>query len=93
MSCCTSSNLNVVGRSTDEHVDKTIVKDLVSDEDALLARNEAKAEKKQRKVEQKLRERLKAEKKKAANSSKDNNDEDDEGELIAKFAKGSRKTK
>lgn len=81
------------GRSTDEHVDRTIVKDLVSDEDALLARNEAKAEKKQRKVEQKLRERIKAEKKKAASSSKDTGDDDDEGELIAKFAKGSRKTK
>lgn len=83
----------VLGRSTDEHVDKTIVKDLVSDEDALLARDEAKAEKKQRKAEQKLRERLKAEKKKAANISKDTGDDDDEGELISKFAKGSRKTK
>lgn len=74
-------------------MDRTIVKDLVSDEDALLARNEAKAEKKQRKVEQKLRERLKAEKKKVASSSKDTGDDENEGELIAKFAKGSRKDK
>lgn len=85
--------MHVLGRSTDEHVDKTIVKDLVSDEDALLAREEAKAEKKQRKVEQKLRERLKAEKKKAASISNDTGDDDDERELISKFAKGARKTK
>jgi hypothetical protein len=83
----------VSGRSTDEHVDKTIVKDLVSDEDALLAKSEAKAVKKQRKVEQKLRERIKAEKKKTASSIKETGEDDDEGELIAKFAKGSRKIK
>lgn len=81
-----------VGRSTDEHIDKTIVKDLVSDEDALLAKQEAKAEKKQRKADQKVRERLKAERKKAANS-KDVADDDEDGENIANFAKASRKTK
>ncbi len=91
--CILHFKLVISGRSTDEHVDKTIVKDLVSEEDALLAKNEAKAGKKQRKVEQKLRDRLKAEKKKAAGSSKETGEDDDEGELIAKFAKGSRKTK
>ena len=47
--------LSLSGRSTDEHIDKTIVRDLVSDEDALVAKQEAKAEKKQRKATQKLR--------------------------------------
>ncbi len=79
------------GRSTDEHIDKTIVKDLVSDEDALLARDAAKKEKKQRKADQKLRERLKAERKKAATGKEAAEDEDDEN--IVNFAKGTRKTK
>jgi hypothetical protein len=69
------------------------VKDLVSDEDAALAKLEAKADKKQRKVEQKLRERIKAERMKIGNGKKDNADDDDEGEMIAKLAKGSRKNK
>ncbi|KAL7546233.1 hypothetical protein ACHAWF_009567 [Thalassiosira exigua] len=81
----------IASRSTDEHIDNTIVKDLVSDEDALLAKKEAKAEKKQRKADQKLRERLKAERRNAANKKRDNAD-DDEGD-VGKFAKGSRKTK
>lgn len=79
----------IVGRSTDEHIDKTIVKDLVSDEDALAAKQEAKAEKKQRKAEQKLRERLKAEKKKGAGKQNNEGDDDDDAD-IGKFAKGSR---
>mmetsp|Transcript_44593 Transcript_44593/g.93592 ORF Transcript_44593/g.93592 Transcript_44593/m.93592 type:complete len:136 (-) Transcript_44593:425-832(-) len=83
----------IASRSTDEHIDKTIVKDLVSDEDALLAKQEAKAEKKQRKADQRRLERLKAERKKASNNNKDNADDDDDGEMMAKFAKGSRKTK
>ncbi len=69
------------------------MKDLVSDEDAALAKLEAKADKKQRKVEQKLRERIKAERMKIGNGKKDNADDDDEGEMIAKLAKGSRKNK
>lgn len=81
----------MLGRSTDEHIDKTIVKDLVSDEDALHARKEAKAEKKQRKTDQKLRERLKADRRKVANNNKETVDDDVDGELMAKFAKGSRK--
>lgn len=83
----------IASRSTDEHIDKTVVRDLVSDEDALLAQKEAKAEKKQRKADLKLRERLKAERKRAANGNKENADDDDDGEMIAKFAKGSRKKK
>lgn len=84
----------VASRSTDEHIDKTFVKDLVSDEDAIHAQKEAKAGKKQRKADQKLRERLKAERRKSGNSSnKETTNDDDEGEIISKFAKGSRKTK
>lgn len=82
-----------IGRSTDEHIDKTIVKDLVSGEDAALAKLEAKADKKQRKVEQKLRERIKAEQNKPLNGNKEPADDEDEGEMIAKLAKGSRKNK
>ena len=67
------------------------MKDLVSDEDVLLSREAAKKEKKQRKAEQKLRERLKAERKKAVNSNEAAEDEDDEN--IVNFVKGSRKTK
>lgn len=81
--------LTCIGRSTDEHIDKTIVKELVSDEDALIAKQEAKAEKKQRKADQKLRERLKAERKKEANKRDNTKDDDDEAD-IDKFAKGSR---
>ena len=82
-------NKIIASRSTDEHIDKTIVKDLVSDEDALAAKQEAKAEKKQRKAEQKLRERLKAEKKKGAGKQNNEGDDDDDAD-IGKFAKGSR---
>ena len=85
--------MSSVGRSTDEHIDKTIVKDLVSDEDAALAKLEAKADKKQRKAQQKLRERIKAERSKSVDGNKDPADDEDEGEIIAKFAKGSRKNK
>ena len=45
----------MAGRSTDEHVDKTLVKDLMSEEDELAAKQEAKEAKKQRKANQKLR--------------------------------------
>mmetsp|Transcript_17261 Transcript_17261/g.37257 ORF Transcript_17261/g.37257 Transcript_17261/m.37257 type:complete len:136 (-) Transcript_17261:4445-4852(-) len=83
----------IASRSTDEHIDKTIVKELVSDEDALTAKQEAKAEKKQRKADQRKMERLKAERRKAANYNKETADDDDDGEMIAKFVKGSRKTK
>ena len=69
------------------------MKDLVSDEDAALAKLEAKADKKQRKVEQKLRERIKAEQNKPLNGNKEPADDEDEGEMIAKLAKGSRKNK
>lgn len=79
----------IAGRSTDEHIDSTIVKDLVTDEDALAAKQVAKAEKKQRKADQKLRERLKAERKKEANRHNNEGDEDDDAD-IDKFAKGSR---
>lgn len=84
-----------LGRSTDEHIDNTIVKDLVSDQDALVAREVAKAEKKQRKANQRKLERLKAEKKKANGSNKENiDDNDDDDDMMANFAKGgSRKTK
>ena len=85
-----------LGRSTAEHIDNTIVKDLVSDQDALVAREVAKAEKKQRKANQRKLERLKAEKKKAVNGSNKENidDNDDDGDMMANFAKGgSRKTK
>lgn len=81
----------IASRSTDEHIDKTIVRDLVSDEDALLAKKEAKAEKKQRKVDQRKMERLKAERKKTANNNKE--DDDDDGDVVAKFAKGSRRAR
>jgi len=86
-----------VGRSTDEHIDKTIVNDLVSDENAVLAKQEAKIDKKNRIAEQKLRERLKAERKKSegrgSKMDKDPADDDDEGEMITQFAKGSRKNR
>eukprot|EP00956_Cyclotella_meneghiniana_P023194 scaffold44700_cov81-Cyclotella_meneghiniana.AAC.10 len=81
-------NKIIASRSTDEHIDKTVVKDLVADEDALLAKQEAKVEKKQRKAEQKVRERLKAEKKKQANKQTEADDDDDAD--IDKFVKGSR---
>ena len=81
------------GRSTDEHIDQTIVRDLVSGEDALVAQQEAKEEKKQRKLDQRKMERLKAERRKAANNKRETADDDDDGEMMAKFAKGSRKTK
>jgi hypothetical protein len=87
------NHLSLLGRSTDEHIDKTIVKDLVFDEDAALAKLEAKADKKQRKAEQKMRDRIKAERMKTGNSNKDNADDDDVGEMIAQLAKGSRKNK
>ena len=86
-------NKIIESRSTDEHIDNTIVKDLVSDENALLAKQNAKAQKKQRKSEQKLRERLKAERKSAANNQKESLNEDDDGEMITAFAKGSRGAK
>ena len=79
----------IESRSTDEHIDRTIVQDLVSDEDALLAKQNEKIQKKQRKSEQKLRERLKAERRSAANK-KEMADDDDDGEIIAAFAKGTR---
>ena len=95
----TSVFVFLLGRSTDEHIDNTIVKDLVSDEDAVLATLEAKAEKKSRRAEQKLRERLKAERKIAEgrgskqNGCKDPADDDDEGEMITQLAKGARKNR
>ena len=71
--------------------------DLVSDENAVLAKQEAKIDKKNRIAEQKLRERLKAERKKAegrgSRMDKDPADDDDEGEMITQFAKGSRKNR
>ncbi|KAL3792487.1 hypothetical protein HJC23_008409 [Cyclotella cryptica] len=82
-------NKIIASRSTDEHIDKTIVRDLVSDEDALAAKQEAKAEKKQRKADQKLRERLKAERKKESNKN-EMGDEDEDADIINAFAKGSR---
>eukprot|EP00970_Alexandrium_tamarense_P006657 scaffold1150_cov176-Alexandrium_tamarense.AAC.7 len=82
-------NKIIASRSTDEHIDKTIVKDLVSDEDAIAAKENAKKEKKQRKANQKLKERLKAERKNVANKKREIAD-DDEDELIDSFAKGSR---
>jgi hypothetical protein len=82
-------HLDYTGRSTDEHIDKTIVKDLVSDEDAIAAKENAKKEKKQRKANQKLKDRLKAERKNVANKKREIAD-DDEDELIDSFAKGSR---
>ena len=68
------------------------MKDLTSDQDALLAKQEAKAEKKQRKAQQKLKERLKAERSKGGNSN-DAAEDDDEGELIDTFAKTKAKKK
>ncbi|KAL7507044.1 hypothetical protein ACHAXN_004251 [Cyclotella atomus] len=82
-------NKIIASRSTDEHIDKTIVKDLVSDEDALAAKQEAKAEKKQRKADQKVKERLKAQRKKEANMQNNEGDDDDDAD-IDKFVKGSR---
>jgi len=72
------------GRSTDEHIDKTIVKELVSDEDALFAKEEKKTLKKQRRAELKVRERLKAERRLSGGREA----VDDEEEDIDKFAKG-----
>eukprot|EP00984_Skeletonema_dohrnii_P029416 scaffold20007_cov82-Skeletonema_dohrnii-CCMP3373.AAC.2 len=83
-------NKIIESRSTDEHIDKTIVQDLVSDEDALIAKQNEKAQKKLRKSEQKLRERLKAERRNTANKKKEAADEDDDGEIITAFAKGAR---
>uniref|UniRef100_A0A7S2PF72 Uncharacterized protein n=1 Tax=Skeletonema marinoi TaxID=267567 RepID=A0A7S2PF72_9STRA len=83
-------NKIIESRSTDEHIDKTIVQDLVSDEDALIAKQNEKAQKKLRKSEQKLRERLKAERRNTANKKKEAADEDDDGEIITAFAKGDR---
>ena len=65
------------------------MRDLVSDEDALAAKQEAKADKKQRKADQKLRERLKAERKKESNKN-EIGDEDEDADVISAFAKGSR---
>jgi hypothetical protein len=62
----------------------------VSDEDALIAKQNEKAQKKLRKSEQKLRERLKAERRNTANKKKEAADEDDDGEIITSFAKGAR---
>lgn len=89
--CTNNLYIRHVGRSSDEYVDKTLVKDLTSDQDALIAKQEAKAEKKQRKAQQKLKERLKAERSKGGN----NNDaaEDDDDQLIANFAKTKTKKK
>lgn len=89
---CTDLYVTILGRSSDEHIDKTLVKDLTSDQDALLAKQEAKAEKKQRKAQQKLKERLKAERSKGGNSN-DAAEDDDEGELIDTFAKTKAKKK
>ena len=65
------------------------MRDLVSDEDALAAKQEAKAEKKQRKAEQKLRERLKAERKKEFNKNEIGY-EDEDADITNTFAKGFR---
>ncbi len=82
-------NKIIESRSTDEHIDKTIVQDLVSDEDAFAAKQNEKAQKKLRKTEQKLRERLKAERRNNANKKNAAADEDDD-EVISTFAKGTR---
>lgn len=84
--------MNLLGRSTDEHIDKTLAQDLYKEEDAVQALKDAKAQKKQRKAEQKVKERLKAQKKNYG-SKKDNGDDDEDGENIVNFVKGSRKTK
>ena len=83
----------ILGRSSDDHIDKHIVKDLVSDEDALLAKQEAKAQKKKNKAESKTLQRLKQERRKGANADKDTGDDDDDTDLLATIAKkgGSRK--
>lgn len=83
-------NKIIESRSTDDHIDRTIVQDLVSDEDALAAKQNEKAQKKLRKTEQKLRERLKAERRNNANKKKEAVDEDDDGDIISTFAKGAR---
>ena len=84
---------DTLGRSSDAHIDRHVVKDLVSDEDALLAKQEAKAQKKQRKAESKTLQRLKQERRKGANADKDTGDDDDDTELLTTIAKkgGSRK--
>lgn len=82
-------NKIIESRSTDEHIDKTIVQDLVSDEDAFAAKQNEKAQKKLRKTEQKLRERLKAERRNNVNKKNAAADEDD-SEVISTFAKGAR---
>ena len=83
----------MLGKQSAEHIDKTIVKDLVSDEDALLAKNDAKALKKQRKQQQKVHARLKEERRKNG-GNKENADDDDDDELLANIAKkGSRKNR
>ena len=79
----------IESRSTDEHIDKTIVQDLVSDEDALAAKQNQKAQKKLRKTEQKVRERLKAERRNNANKNRAVG-EDEDGDNITAFAKGTR---
>ncbi|KAL9181252.1 hypothetical protein ACHAXT_010057, partial [Thalassiosira profunda] len=79
----------IASRSTDEHVDKTLVKDLMSEEDELAAKQETKEAKKQRKANQKLRERLKAERKNHPRNRGEAEDDVDDGELT-KIAKGSR---
>lgn len=79
----------IESRSTDEHIDKTIVQDLVSDEDALVEKQNEKLQKKQRKSEQKLRERLKAERRNSANKREAAGDDDDV-DITTAFAKGTR---
>jgi len=83
----------MLGKQSAEHIDKTIVKDLVSDEDALLAKNDAKALKKQRRQQQKVHARLKEERRKHG-GNKENADDDVDDELLANIAKkGSRKNR
>ena len=82
-----------LGKQSAEHIDKTIVKDLVSDEDALLAKSNEKAIKKQRKHQQKVHARLKEERRKHG-GNKENADDDVDDELLANIAKkGSRKNR
>ena len=84
----------LLGKQSAEHIDKTIVKDLVSDEDALLAKSNEKAIKKQRKQQQKVHARLKEERRRKNRGNKENADDDDEDELLANIAKkGSRKNR
>lgn len=85
----------LLGKQSAEHIDKTIVKDLVSDEDALLAKSNEKAIKKQRKQQQKVHARLKEERRRKNGGNKENaDDNDDDDELLANIAKkGSRKNR